>query len=208
MNCYHLIAVGTCWALTRESDSATLREYTTRWQAIDDCREILSGELCSLLIHGTDGSVQAVRTYSGDHSRPAVHGKVRSAFKPGKLSPVSRPHREVAARVRPRPFLSPADRALRAQRIGTAILSKRTRLGLSRTALGSLLGVSAWSIKEWEKGRSFPGKFSKQVAEWLGPEGEAVFSTGAESAPAVYGPGGEELQTPPELPGEALAEVA
>ena len=196
MNCYHLIAVGTCWALTRESDSATLREYTTRWQAIDECREILKGEPCSLHIHGIDGSVQAVRAYSGDHSPPVAHSKARSALRPRQFSPVSRPPREVAARVKPRAFPSSADRALQAQRIGNVILSRRTRQGLSRTGLGSLLGVSAWSIKEWEKGRSFPDKFRRQVAEWLGPESDAVFSTTAESAPVSPDLGEEVLQRP------------
>lgn len=206
MNCYHLIAAGNRWALIRDADSTTLREFTTRWQAIDECRGILDGESCSLVIHRPDGSVEAVRTYSeydlehaeDQNSRP-VPARALNAIRTRPWQPVSRrrhvndsagtPRALPATRLKSRSVVSAADRAERAKRIGALILSRRQQQGLSRTELASILGVSAWSIKEWEKGRSSPDKFRRQVTEWLGGEGEALFNPGGESRLAPAGEG-------------------
>jgi DNA-binding transcriptional regulator YiaG len=198
MNCYHLTAIGPLWALIR--DSITLREFRNRWQAIDECPGILGGESCSLFIHGTDGTVEAVRTFS--ESDPPV---VRNAIRRRPCPPISRRRAandgglEAAAgthagrarrslgacRVRKRTLVSAEDRALQAKRIGALILSRRVQQGLSRKGLASMLGASAWSIKQWEKGRSFPGRFRKQVTEWFGSEGESVFSPAGENRPVL-----------------------
>jgi hypothetical protein len=204
MNCYHLIAAGCCWALTRDSDSKTLREFTTRWQAIDECRAILEGEPCSLVIHGKDGSVEAVRTYAGGDmpawaetgtlpdeavrelsairshaprriSRRLEGGGGEEGPADGNISATRAARRPSSGSVKDRSVMGAAVRKARAQRIGACILSQRTGRGLSRGELASVLGVSAWSIKEWEKGRSCPDKFRRQVSEWLGGEGDSLF---------------------------------
>jgi DNA-binding XRE family transcriptional regulator len=198
MNSYHLTAVGPLWALIR--DSITLREFRNRWQAIDECPGILGGESCSLFIHGTDGTVEAVRTFS-EFDPPVVRNAIRRRPCPpiSRRRPANDGGLEAAAgtlagrarrslragQVRNLPFLSAEDRALHAKRIGALILSRRVQQGLSRKELASVLGASKWTIKEWEKGRSFPDKFRKQVTEWFGPEGESVFSPGGESPSAV-----------------------
>src|SRR5262245_9429499 len=89
MNCYRLTFLGPRWALTRDSDSFILREFRTRWQAIDETRGILEGESCSLIIHGIDGTVEAVRTYS-ESDNPSGTFRARNAIRPRPLAPVIR----------------------------------------------------------------------------------------------------------------------
>jgi DNA-binding transcriptional regulator YiaG len=197
MNCYHLIAAGDRWALTRDEDSTALREFTTRWQAIDECRRMLDGEACSLIIHRPDGSVEAMRTYSEyddlehaeDENSRLAPVRVLNAIRSRASQPISRrrhanggtePRSVPTARLKSRRFVSAADRAEQARRIGALILSRRQQQGLSRGGLASILGVSAWSIKEWEKGHSCPDKFRRQVTEWLGSESEVFFSPAGE----------------------------
>jgi DNA-binding transcriptional regulator YiaG len=158
------------------------------------------GQSCSLFIHGTDGTVEAVRTFS-ESDPPVVRNAIRRrpCSPAGRRRPSNNGGFEAAAgirarrakrslgagRVRKRALVSAEDRALEAKRIGALILSRRVQQGLSRKALASVLGASAWSIKEWEKGRSFPNRFRKQVTEWFGPEGESVFSPAGESRPVL-----------------------
>ena len=63
-----------------------------------------------------------------------------------------------------------------AKTIGALIRRRRVELGLTQTGLSALLGVSVWSIHQWESGRARPRQFRKQIADWLGAGTDSFFN--------------------------------
>ena len=65
--------------------------------------------------------------------------------------------------------------ATEAKTIGAMIRKRRAEEGLTQEKLAALLGTSAFSINEWERGKYRPVRFWKEVSDWLGVPVKKLF---------------------------------
>jgi len=72
-------------------------------------------------------------------------------------------------------FFDKAALATEAKSIGALIRKRRVAAGMTQAGLAVLLGVSPWSVNEWESGRYRPRKHKRQVADWLGVSVTGLF---------------------------------